>query len=46
MAARSRIRPAHWIVLVLVAAPAWKVVGSALAARAPGRQPRGAGRRP
>ena len=25
MAARSRIRPAHWIVLVLVAAPAWKV---------------------
>src|SRR5215831_2522014 len=25
MAARSRMRPAHWIVLVLVAAPGWKV---------------------
>ncbi|WP_406695097.1 di-heme oxidoredictase family protein [Singulisphaera sp. Ch08] len=26
MAARSRMRPAHWIVLALVLAPAWKVV--------------------
>jgi CxxC motif-containing protein (DUF1111 family) len=26
MAARRRIRPAHWIVLLLVAAPVWKVV--------------------
>src|SRR5262249_55890922 len=25
MAARPRLRPAHWIVLVLVAAPAWKL---------------------
>jgi CxxC motif-containing protein (DUF1111 family) len=25
MAARPRIRPAHWVVLILVAAPAWKV---------------------
>ena len=26
MAARSRMRPAHWIVLALVLAPVWKVV--------------------
>src|SRR5215212_5434996 len=26
MAARSRMRPAHWIVLALALAPAWKVV--------------------
>lgn len=26
MAAHSRMRPAHWVVLVLVLAPAWKVV--------------------
>lgn len=26
MAARSRMRPAHWIVIALVLAPAWKVV--------------------
>jgi len=26
MAARSRVRPAHWIVLALAIAPAWKVV--------------------
>jgi len=26
MAARSRLRPAHWIVLALVLAPAWKVI--------------------
>jgi CxxC motif-containing protein (DUF1111 family) len=25
MAARSRMRPAHWIVLILAAAPAWKL---------------------
>lgn len=27
MSSRLRMRPAHWIVLVLVAAPAWKVAG-------------------
>ena len=25
MAERSRVRPAHWIVLALALAPAWKV---------------------
>jgi CxxC motif-containing protein (DUF1111 family) len=47
MAACSRIRPAHWIVLVLVAAPAWKVAerlwrpgprAVSAAARAAGRE--------